>query len=138
MDFFGNVVVEKEDDSLLAEKMKVFYHEVNNGAGGKKTELEKIDAEKNVRIFSQEFIGSGNIGHYYPKENIFVLEQNVVVNNGTSIASGEKFIYDLTKKKGNFVGKKEESSITGNGGDQRVVVIIGDDAKEQKVKKDKN
>jgi len=67
----------------------------------------------------------------------------VIVNNGTSIASGNKFIYDLVTKKGKFVGRKDETSITGNGGDKRVVVVIGDDFPDRKKemkksKKEKN
>jgi len=111
-------------------------------SGGKRSSIKRIDAKENVRIFSEEFIASGDVGFYDPEKNIFVLEKNVIVNNGTSIASGDKFIYNLQTKKGNFVGKKDETSITGNGGDKRVVVVIGDDLqdsrKSKKGKDDKN
>ena len=30
IDFFGNVIVEKEDSSMLADKMTVFYEEKDN------------------------------------------------------------------------------------------------------------
>jgi len=68
------------------------------------------------------------------------LEKNVIVNNGTSIASGNKFVYSLVTKKGNFIGGKDETSITGNGDDKRVVVVIGNDLQDRKkqTKKSKN
>lgn len=97
-----------------------------------KSTIRRIEARENVKIFSEEFIASGDFGYYDPKKDIFVLEKNVIVNNGTSIASGGKFIYNLKTKRGNFVGPKDETSITGNGGDKRVVVVIGDDAQDQK------
>ncbi len=133
MTFTGNVVVEKDDSSLLAQKMKVIYTEnANPKAGQKKNEIERIDAEENVKIFSEEFIGSGDLGHFEPKNNLFILEKNVIVNNGTSIASGDKFNYNTVTKKGHFVGRKDETSIQGNGGDKRVVVVIGNDIKKDK------
>jgi lipopolysaccharide transport protein LptA len=130
MTFLGNVVVEKDDSSLLAQKMKVIYKE-----GERKNEIKRIDAEQDVKIFSEDFIGSGDVGHYEPDKNLFILEKNVIVNNGTSIASGEKFIYNTITKKGNFVGRKDETSIRGNGGDKRVVVVIGNDFNDKKKSK---
>jgi lipopolysaccharide transport protein LptA len=139
INFINNVVVEKDDSSLLAQKMTVLYDEKAEKSvgevGEKKSQIRRIDAKENVRIFSEEFIASGDAGFYDPAKNIFVLEKNVIVNNGTSIASGDKFIYDLTTKKSNFVGRKDETSITGNGGDKRVVVVIGDDLQSQKKSK---
>lgn len=144
VDFIHNVVVEKDDSSLLAEKMTVLYDEKSekklDEAGNKKSAIKRIDATENVKIFSEEFIANGDSGYYDPAENIFVLEKNVVVNNGTSIASGDKFVYNLKSKKGNFVGKKNEASVKGDGEDKRVVVVIGDDVRDQakKSKKKKN
>jgi lipopolysaccharide transport protein LptA len=143
MDFFGNVVIERGSDSMLSEAMTVFYDEKKkstlkpdeNASSMDKSSINKIDAKGNVKIFSEEFIATGSSGYYDPKQEIFVLEKNVIVNNGVSIGSGEKFIYNLRSKKGNFVGKKDEASIAE---DRRVVVIIGDDVKESRQKKSKN
>lgn len=128
VNFLNNVVVEKDDGSLLADKMTVLYYEKKQGS--QKSKIKKIEAHENVKIFSEEFVGNGDYGFYDPSQNIFVLEKNVIINNGTSIASGDKFIYDLATKKGRFVGKKDETSIAGNGGDKRVLVILGNDAKQ--------
>lgn len=135
-------MVEKDDSSLLAKKMILYYEESSQkGSKAKKEEniqVKRIDAFGDVKIFSDEFVGSGDNGHYEPKENIFVLEDNVIINNGASIASGDKFIFNTITNKGRFVGRKDETSITGNGGDKRVIVIIGDDFKDSKKKVRKN
>lgn len=128
IDFLGNVVVEKEDSSMLAQKMTIFYNE-NEEEG---SSINKINATDNVKIFSKEFIATGDLGYFDPKKDIFILEKNVVVNNGTSIGSGDKFIYNLKTKKGNFVGKKDEKILSN---DKRVVVVIGNDIKDEKKKK---
>jgi lipopolysaccharide transport protein LptA len=151
IDFIGNVVVEKDNSSMLAQKMTIFYKENSVSDNEKKaaTAIKRIDATENVKIFTEEYVASGESGYYDPGANIFVLQKNVIVNNGTSIASGEKFVYNLVTKKGKFVGKTNETSIAGNGGDKRVVVVIGEDSqslkqnkstakKPKKIKKQKN
>jgi len=131
INFSGNVVVEKDDSILLAENMLVVYFE-NKDAGD--SEIKRIEARNNVKIFTEEFIASADFGYFDPSQDIFVLQKNVVVNNGSSIAGGEKFVYNLKTKKGKFVGNKNETSITGNGGDKRVLVVIGEGLKDKKVK----
>jgi lipopolysaccharide export system protein LptA len=140
VEFNDNVIVEKDDSSLLADKMIVIYEEnKSNDLKSKKTEIKRIDAFNHVKIFSDDSTASAQTGYYDPKKNIFVLQKNVIVNNGTSIASGEKFVYDISTKKGNFIGNQSEVSQEKNPllpkKDQRVTVIIGDDIKDIKKSK---
>lgn len=159
IDFLGHVVVEKEDSSMLANKMTVLYEEESaekkpknpdtskaedflvkketTSVKKQSSSIKRIDAKENVKIFSEEFIATGDTGYYDPSANIFVLEKNVMVNNGISIASGNKFIYDIATKKGNFVGFKDEvtinkTEIKGYEKDKRVVVVIGNDVQDQR------
>lgn len=142
--FINNVVVEKDDSSLLAKEMIVIYDEKSqesrNIAGSEENNnvsIKRIDASGNVKIFTEEFIASGDYGHYDPKRDVFILEKNVIVNNGTSIASGNKFIYNIKTKQSNFVGAKDETSISKKNGDKRVTVVIGNELMDQeKSKKD--
>ncbi len=134
INFVGNVVVEKEDSSLLAQKMIMFYdEEKGSGLNNDKSSIKRIDAKENVKVFGSEYIASGDTGYYDPNEDIFVLEQNVIVNDGTSIASGDKFIYNIKTKKGHFVGRQGKESVKSNSvnksEDKRVMVIIGEDKK---------
>lgn len=129
--FIDDVIVENGESSMLSKEMLVIYEE-KKGAE-KTTDIKRIDAIGNVKIFNEEFIATSNSGYYIPSKEQFVLEDNVIVNNGTYISSGSKFIYNLLTKESRFVGVKNESSITGKGGnisDDRVIVIIGEsDAK---------
>ena len=84
-------------------------------------------------MFNNEFVASSETGIYDPKKNIFILQKNVIVNSGTSIASGEEFIYDLNLKKGFFSGNKKTvpNSLSQDKIDDRVTVIIGSDINDQ-------
>ncbi len=135
INFIGNVVVEKDDSSLLAEKMLVIYSEESEANGVKKSsEIKKIEAQDNVKIFSEEFVASSDYGYFDPKKNIFVLQKNVIVNNGSSIAAGDHFIYSIASKKGKFIGDKKETTEIDSSRDKRVVVIIGETSDEKSKK----
>ncbi len=89
-------------------------------------------------------VATGDSGYYDPKEEIFVLENNVVVNNGSSIGKGEKFIYNLTTQKGNFAKQTSEEVIVDKTNaskvekpkkkvDDRIIFVISnDDLKKKK------
>jgi lipopolysaccharide transport protein LptA len=148
--FSGKVILEREDISMLADKMTVYYDqnqsdsedsEVNNAQS-----IKKIVAKDNVKIFNQEFVATGKSGLYIPKEHNITLEDDVIFNNGTSLAHGQKFIYDLTTKKGHLFGIKDDKKTSfekneikeNNKEDNRVIEIIDDqDAKESQDKSKK-
>ena len=112
--------------------MIVIYEEnKSNGIDNKSTKIKKIEAFDHVKIFTDDSTATGDTGYFDPNENIFVLEKNVMVNNGTSIASGEKFIYNLTSKKGYFIGKQNQTNKQKDQ-DDRVTVIITDSVKDLK------
>ncbi|MFT6332232.1 MAG: lipopolysaccharide transport protein LptA [Lentimonas sp.] len=132
--FIGNVVVEREDFSMLSDKALVYYRE---DKGERNSSIKKIEAFENVKIFNDEFVATGNYGIYNPEQKNVVLQENVIFNKGTSLAKGEKFIYDLETRKGNLVGQKLEDDNSDKNTkpkDQRVIVIIGDDLKNKKNK----
>ena len=133
IDFIGNVVVERDDASLLANKMEVFYNDKN--AVKNNSNIKEIKAFGDVKMFNDEFVASSDLANFFPDKNIFTLEKNVIVNNGTSILTGDKFVYDVKTKKGNFVGKKISNNSdkkSEKNAEDRVTIIIGDDLKEQK------
>ena len=126
VNLIGNVTVEKEDLSIKADNMVVYYYE-NKGDQDQGDKIKRIEAIDNVKIFNGDITATGKYGFYNPDQNNLILEKNVIFNNGTSVAKGQKFIYDLKTKKGNLVGKKD-SSTTNKASDSegRVVVIIDD------------
>lgn len=137
MEFIGHVVVKKGPDSMLSERMLVFYEDSKNSQmksfndpatkdkPAKKSTIKRIEAEKNVKVFSTDMVATGDSGYYDPQQDIFVLEQNVVVNNGSSVGHGDKFVYSLKTQKGNFVGNKTEERSAAF--DNRVIFVISND-----------
>ena len=138
-------MIEKADSSLLSQKMTVLYDEKKDqtvsdkndanqdSQAPKESSIKKIYTDEKVKIFSQDFVATGDSGYYEPKQDIFVLEKNVLVNNGVSVANGDKFVYNITSKKSNLFGQKKEVDAS----DKRVVVVIGDDIKDSKKSKEK-
>jgi len=133
---------------MISERMLVFYKddkqspEMKNFNGAttdqktaKKSSIKRIEAEKDVKIFSTDMVAVGDSGYYDPQENVFVLENNVTVNNGSSIGRGDKFVYNLKTQKGNFVGNKAEELLSG---DKRVTFVISNDDLKGGKKKAKN
>lgn len=133
IDLINNVIVEKDDISLLSDKMEIIYHDTEKKDLDKSSKIKEIKALSNVKMFNNEFVASSETGIYDPKKNVFILQKNVIVNSGTSIASGEQFTYDLTSKKGYFSGNKKTATNSLNPvkTDDRVTVIIGSDINEQ-------
>lgn len=113
IEFVNNVIIESGDSSLLADWMSVIYDEDNDNKVKNDSKIKKIIAKGNVKIFTNEFTATSQKGHFDPNKDVFVLEDNVIVNNGLSIASGNHFLYDLKNKKGIFIGDKNESNISG-------------------------
>jgi lipopolysaccharide export system protein LptA len=118
IDFIGNVIVEKDQDSILADKMILFYQENKSDNQTTKSKIEKIEASDNVKFFSKDYVATSKNGYYNPDQDLLTLENDVVVNNGTSIAKGNKFIYNFKTKKGNLT---EQDRV------KRATVIIGND-----------
>ena len=137
VEFSQNSTVEREDVVIKADKMLLYYFENDKKLDPKNTNkgnsIKKIEAKNNVKIFNAEFVTTGDYGIYDGKKNDFIVSKNVVVNNGTSVAKGEKFIYNLTTKKGYLLGDKNKKD-KNNFKDDRVIVIIDSEIKDKKKK----
>ncbi|MFT6106598.1 MAG: lipopolysaccharide export system protein LptA [Rickettsiales bacterium] len=124
VDLKGNVTVERQDASMISDSAQIHYDESKKGQD---EAIKRIDTKGNVKFFNGEFTATGNSGLYSAKNGKFIIEEDVIFNDGSSVSRGEKFIYDLKTQKGNLVGAKTTPTKDG-----RVIVIIGDDAKESK------
>lgn len=136
IDFINNVIVEREDVSLLAKKMTIFYYDNKTTKEASKSWIKEIKAYNNIRLFNNEFTANADLASFDPDKNIIILEKNVTVNNGTSVINSEKFIYNLDNKKGQIYGNSQENYQIINGSkvkDNRVTIIIGDDIKDSPI-----
>ncbi len=68
-------------------------------------------------------MATGDKGFYKPQDESFIITDNVIFNDGTSIANGEKFIYNLVTKKGLLIGDKSELDGIKN---NRIMIIINE------------
>ncbi len=139
--FRGNVILERGDLSFLADDMVVFYDkDKKKSNSGKNSNIKKIEAKHNVKIFNEEFVATGEFGFYDPKNNLFTLKQNVVLNKGTSTAKGDKFTYNTKTKKSQLIGKsiKKHYDHSGDDEDNRVILIIDDENVKKDSKNPKN
>lgn len=134
IDFINNVIVEKQDLSMLAKKMTVYYfdNKIDDNSSNKNSSIKEVKAYDNIKLFNNEFTASSDFAIFDPNKNIIILEKNVIVNNGTSVIKGDKFIYDLNSKKGQVLGQKNLKNIHEKI-DERVTIIIGDDIKDSTI-----
>lgn len=129
IEFNDNAVIEKDDSSILADKMVVFYEEQKTD---KSANLKKVEAIGNVKIFNQEFTVTGKKGIYTPSDDSLVIQDDVILNDGTSVAHGQKFLYNLKTKKGLLDGvnsNENSKNLPKKAGNGRVTVIINEGAK---------
>ncbi len=111
---------------MTAQKVILYYIKNKNG----KNEIKNIQADKDVKIFASNFVATSEKGFYNPNKSIFILEDDVIVNNGDSIGVGDRFIYNLNTKKGEFTARRKGNLKSKT--DKRVSITI--DNKEKKKK----
>jgi lipopolysaccharide export system protein LptA len=102
--FSGDVVAKKGDITLYCSRLEVFY---NENPTTKKREIDYMVAKGNVKIVQGEKIAKGDIGKYYQKEDMIILEGNPV----TITEKGEN---QITGNKVTFFMKENRSTIEGN------------------------
>jgi lipopolysaccharide transport protein LptA len=129
IEFEYNVVLTKDDISLLSDKMLVLIEEKkinqNNGKNSKR-EIKSAKAIGNVKMFGEEFFATGDFGDYDVKNSLFKITGNVILNEGTKIANGDEFTYDLIKKSG-FLSSKNSKDGDKSDKSSRPMVIINED-----------
>ncbi len=115
---------------MTAQKVILFYKKLPNS---NKNEIDTINSYGDVKIFATDFVATAELGYYNPSESIFILEKDVIVNNGDSIGVGNKFIYNLLTKKGEFATEKDTKIDSKQ--DKRVIITIDNkQAKENRKK----
>lgn len=141
----GDPLQKKEEDLWGVKKSD--KNDSKKSDKEKASSVEKIIAESHVKVFMQDSTATADTGYYDPKDETFVLEKNVVVNDGTSIANGDKFIYNLKTQKGHFVGKKTTTNLAekvqSDSKKERVTIIVTDGGiedrnRDSKKSKDQN
>lgn len=102
--FRGKVHVKRPDFDLWAEKMTIYLDKSSKspsssdiGAGGMQAgEIDRIVAEKNVRMKSEDKEGTCDKATYFAKEDKFVMEGSPVLRDkGKNTISGRTVVHYL-------------------------------------------
>jgi len=105
--FTGKVVAKHGDITIYAEKLTVSY-------GDLKGEVEKVEAEIDVRIVQENRIGTAKHAIYQSREGLIILTGNPKVIQGSDTISGKIITYYID----------EDRSVVSGGGDSRVEAVI--------------
>lgn len=94
-DFFGHVVVKRDDMTLKADQMRVWYQQ--DETTGKKT-LKKVHAVDNVVIDTPDSKGSANTATFTTDSDMLVMvgEAKMISKQGT--VEGERIVYNIKTK----------------------------------------
>jgi lipopolysaccharide export system protein LptA len=113
--FTGKVVAKQGDLSIFCDRMTVYY-------GATQGDVDKIEADGNVRIVQENRTGTASHAVYESKEGRITLTGgNPKVMQGTDTVSGKVITYFIDD---------ERSSVSG-GGDSRVEATIHPKAKNE-------
>ncbi len=111
--FTGKVMARQDDITIYCDKMTINY-------GDTKEDVEKIEAEGNVRIVQENRIGFASHAVYDSKQGQITLTGNPKVMQGADSISGKTIIFYID----------EDKSIVSGEGDSRVNAVIHPSAKK--------
>ncbi len=103
--FSGDVVAKKADITLYCSKLEVFYTE--NEKSNKK-EIDYMIAKGDVKIVQKDKIARGDLGKFFNKEDIIILEGNpvTVTEKGENQVIGNKITFFIKENKSTVEGKR--------------------------------
>jgi len=106
--FSGNVVATQEDKIIKSDSLFLYYKkkegesEKTGGPAGivKPGEIDKIEAEGNVRMTQGKRIVTGEKAIFYNDEQKIVVTGNTVMQDGDNIIKGEKTVVFIKENRG--------------------------------------
>lgn len=79
IDLINNVIIEKEDISLLSDKMEIIYHDNKKSDLSNSSKIKEIKALNNIKMFNNEFVASSQIGIYDPKKTFLFCKKMLLL-----------------------------------------------------------
>ena len=107
--FLGNVYVKRPDFELWAEKMTIYLEKSESGnataAGMEAGNIERIIAERNVRLKSENNTGTSDKATYFPREDKLVMEGRPVLRDSKqSTVTGRTIIHYVSGNRSQVIG----------------------------------
>jgi lipopolysaccharide export system protein LptA len=124
--FTGEVHVTNGDTEMRCRSLVVFYEEDNGnnktqnlkaadpGPGGEK-QIKRIEAKGDVIVNQKDQIATGDSAIFNLRENVVVLNGNVVVTKGADVLKGQRLIVDLTSGVSKMEGGRVDAFIDTRG-----------------------
>lgn len=111
--FTGKVVAKQGDVTIYADRLTINY-------GDKKNDVEKIEADGNVRIVQENRVGTASHAVYENKQGRIILTGNPKITQGADTMSGNAITYFID----------EDRSEVSSGAGRPVEVLIHPTAKK--------
>jgi len=97
--FLGNVVARQGEVSIYADRLTLFY-------GGENREIERVEADGDVRIVQGNRVATGQKGTLYRAEGRVVLTGSARVHQGEDFVEGDEIIVLLNEEKSIVQGRE--------------------------------
>lgn len=108
--FIGNVLVTRNDTTIRAARMTVFYAGGDNATGtaGLPTadqQLKRIEMSGHVLFVQKDQQGSGDNAIYEKASDTMTMSGNVVLTQGQNVAKGQKLIVNMKNGQARLEGR---------------------------------
>lgn len=122
--FSGNVVVRRNDSTIRAAKMTVFYAGGNSapstaGMPSAEQQVKRIEMAGNVVFVQKDQQGSGDNAVYDKTNETLTMSGNVTLTQGQNVAKGQKLIVNMRTGGAKLEGRPR-------------MILVPNDAKTQK------
>ncbi|MDQ7003913.1 MAG: LptA/OstA family protein [Ghiorsea sp.] len=101
IDFFGHVVIHREDMTLKADKVRIWYQE--DAQTGKKS-LQQAEAVGKVDIVTDDSQGKSDYALFTTASNILVMKGDAHMTSKQGTVEGEHITYNTETKDTKVVG----------------------------------
>jgi lipopolysaccharide export system protein LptA len=107
--FTGNVVVTRNDTTLRAAKMTVFYAGGNAagtaGLPSAEQQVKRIEMSGHVLFVQKDQQGSGDSAVYDKANEMLTMNGNVVLTQGQNVAKGQKLVVNMQNGQARLEGR---------------------------------
>jgi lipopolysaccharide transport protein LptA len=107
-DFFGHVIIKRDDMTLKGDKVRVWYEEEKQT--GKKV-LKKAEATGHVLIDTDDSKGASDYALFTTDSDMLIMKGNATMTSKQGTVSGEHIAYNVVTKDTKVMGSKASGQV---------------------------